>query len=452
MSLKHINKLLLNRKFSQRKVGQQAVTQQQFQLTKQQLQQLVQQEDELVASGAGEQLTLQDGGDALQQQQQQHLQQQQQQQQHQQLQKFGKVFKMSPFPLIVSDLNLQQQTNQQQQQQKPNSAAAIAANHNYSLQPATAIITSQAAPQQANKIFLTSNSSGGSGGNFIATASELQAAVAASNAGQQKLHYKELPNANVKLNFVSTATTGNAGDALVTQASQQLGATTVVLNKTGSPLPTAIQQQQLQQHQKLKTGGTQVQVPVSAGDKRVLYTSLLNVKKNNSGQMQMQLGAAGLQQVLRGRLNNSAILTRTLPLGTTVNSTGGGGGGGGGSGGGAGGVGGTPTTIRQLVSSNVTNNVGAVAAAAADTIAKEVGKVHVTVEQVIASANNGGVVLPTTTNNNNNNNNSNSNNNNNNSNSNANSSSNNNNNGSGTGGGGINATTSNVNATPTINR
>ncbi|XP_030238036.1 probable serine/threonine-protein kinase DDB_G0267686 isoform X3 [Drosophila navojoa] len=387
-----------------------------------------------------------------QQQQQQHLQQQQQQQQHQQLQKFGKVFKMSPFPLIVSDLNLQQQTNQQQQQQKPNSAAAIAANHNYSLQPATAIITSQAAPQQANKIFLTSNSSGGSGGNFIATASELQAAVAASNAGQQKLHYKELPNANVKLNFVSTATTGNAGDALVTQASQQLGATTVVLNKTGSPLPTAIQQQQLQQHQKLKTGGTQVQVPVSAGDKRVLYTSLLNVKKNNSGQMQMQLGAAGLQQVLRGRLNNSAILTRTLPLGTTVNSTGGGGGGGGGSGGGAGGVGGTPTTIRQLVSSNVTNNVGAVAAAAADTIAKEVGKVHVTVEQVIASANNGGVVLPTTTNNNNNNNNSNSNNNNNNSNSNANSSSNNNNNGSGTGGGGINATTSNVNATPTINR
>lgn len=331
---------------------------------------------------------------------------------------------MSPFPLIVSDLN------QPQQQQKPNSAATIAANHNYSLQPATAIITSQAGPQQANKIFLTSNSSGGSGGNFIATASELQAAVAASNAGQQKIHYKELPNANVKLNFVSTATTGNAADTLVSQASQQLGATTVVLNKTGSPLPTAMQQQQLQQHQKLKAGGAQVQVPGSAGDKRVLYTSLLNMKplqKNNSGQMQMQLGAAGLQQVLRGRLNNSGILTRTLPLGTTVNSTGGGGGGG------------TPTTIRQLVTSNA-NNVGA----AADAIAKEVGKVHVTVEQVIASANNGGVVLPTNTNNNNNNSNSNNNNNAN--------SSNNNNNGSGTGGGGMNATTSNVNATPTINR
>ncbi|XP_022232748.2 uncharacterized protein LOC111081111 [Drosophila obscura] len=385
-----INKLLLNRKFSQRKVigqhpgGQQLQqqAQQQIQLTKQQLQQLVQHEDDLVTAtttiNSGDQM---DTGESLQQQQHH---------QHQQLQKLSKVIKMSPFPLLVSDLNLQQQpqqqqpgqhtgqSQQQQQQLKPNSAAAIAANHNYSLQPATAIISSQAAPQQANKIFLTSSNSGG-GGNFtIATASELQAAaaaVAASNAGGQKLHYKELTNSNLKLNFVSST-----GEALASQTPQQVGATTVVLNKA---------QQQQVHHQKLKTVAAANAQQVQQGDKRVLYTSLLNVKplqKNNSGQMQMQLGPGGLQQVLRGRLNNSAIITRTLPLGTTVNSSGGVG------------AGGTPTTIRQLVTTNA-NNVGSSDGALLN--AKDVGK-SLTVEQVIASANNGGVVMPTSNNNNNN--------------------------------------------------
>ncbi|BFG04680.1 protein split ends [Drosophila madeirensis] len=393
-----INKLLLNRKFSQRKVigqhpgGQQLQQQlqQQIQLTKQQLQQLVHHEDDMVTTtttiNSGDQM---DTGESLPQQQHH---------QHQQLQKLSKVIKMSPFPLLVSDLNLQQQPQQQQQQQqqsgqhsgqsqqqqqqqqlKPNSAAAIAANHNYSLQPATAIISSQSAPQQANKIFLTSSNSGG-GGNFtIATASELQAAaaaVAASNSGGQKLHYKELTNSNLKLNFVSST-----GETLASQAPQQVGATTVVLNKA---------QQQQVHHQKLKAVSAANAQQVQQGDKRVLYTSLLNVKplqKNNSGQMQMQLGPGGLQQVLRGRLNNSAIITRTLPLGTTVNSSGGGG------------AGGTPTTIRQLVSTNA-NNVGS-SDGGALLSAKDVGK-SLTVEQVIASANNGGVVMPTSNNNNNN--------------------------------------------------
>ncbi|XP_001360549.4 uncharacterized protein E(Pc) [Drosophila pseudoobscura] len=385
-----INKLLLNRKFSQRKVigqhpggGQQIQqqAQQQIQLTKQQLQQLVQHEDDLVTAtttiNSGDQM---DTGESLQQQHHQH----------QQLQKLSKVIKMSPFPLLVSDLNLQQPPQQQQQQSgqhtgqsqqqqqlKPNSAAAIVANHNYSLQPATAIISSQAAPQQANKIFLTSSNSGG-GGNFTNfTASELQAAaaaVAASNAGGQKLHYKELTNSNLKLNFVSST-----GEALASQAPQQVGATTVVLNKA---------QQQQVHHQKLKTVAAANAQQVQQGDKRVLYTSLLNVKplqKNNSGQMQMQLGPGGLQQVLRGRVNSS-IITRTLPLGTTVNSSAGGG------------AGGAPATIRQLVTTN-TNNVGSSDGALLS--AKDVGK-SLTVEQVMVSANNGGVVMPTSNNNNNN--------------------------------------------------
>jgi len=346
---------------------------QQIQLTKQQLQQLVQHEelDDLVATSTGNSSEQMDTSDGLTQHQQ--LQQLHQQQ----LQKLSKVIKMSQFPLLVSDVNLQQQQpvsgQGQQQQLKPNSAAAIAANHNYSLHPAsTAIITAQATPQQANKIFLTSSNSGGGGsaGNFtIATASEQQAAAAG-----QKLHYKELLNSNLKLNFVSSAGTG--------EQAQQVGATTVLLNKAQQ------QQQQQQQHQKLKTLATTGNSQPGQGDKRVLYTSLLNVKplqKNNSGQMQMQLG--GLQQVLRGRLNNSAIITRTLPLGTTVNSTGG-----------AGGP--TTTTIRQLVSTNA-NNVSTQDGSLLN--AKDVGKA-LTVEQVIASANNGGVVLPTSNNNNNNNN------------------------------------------------
>ncbi|KAH8321395.1 hypothetical protein KR074_003760 [Drosophila pseudoananassae] len=358
-----INKLLLNRKFSQRKViagqQQQLQQQQQIQLSKQQLQQLVQHEDELVATTTGDQL---ESGDTLQQQQQQ-----------QQMQKL-KMVKMSPYPVLVSDLNLHQQqqtvSGQSQQQLKPNSAAAIAANHNYSLQPATtAIITTQATPQQSNKIFLTSSNSsgGGSTGNFtIATAGELQAAAASAT---QKLHYKELPNSNIKLNFVSSTGTGEPS-------------TTVVLNKSQQ------QQQTHAQHQKLKTLATGGNAQAGQGDKRVLYTSLLNVKplqKNNSGQVQMQLGPGGLQQVLRGRLNNSAIITRTLPLGTTVNSTGGA-------------VGTATTTIRQLVATNANN----VSSEGTLLNTKDVGKA-LTVEQVIASANNGGVVLPTSNNNNNNN-------------------------------------------------
>ncbi|XP_030388402.1 uncharacterized protein LOC115634683 [Scaptodrosophila lebanonensis] len=387
-----INKLLLNRKFSQRKViqGQPgSQQQQQIQLTKQQLQQLVQQEDEQLvvnATGNSDHLGLQESSgnasnvDALNQQQQQ-----------QQLQKLSKVIKMAPFPLLVSDLN----------QQKPNSAAAIAANHNYSLQP-TAIITSQATPQQANKIFLTSSNSSGTGNFTIATASELQAAAANANNSAQKMHFKDLQNSNLKLNFVTTSTaTVSAGDNLVTQApqTQQVGATTVVLNKGPSCLPTSMQQQQ--QQQKLKTvssSNASVVGTTQQGDRRVLYTSLLNVKplqKNNTGQMQMQIGPSGLQQVLRTRLNNSAIFTRTLPLGTTVNSTSGGG-----SAGNTMQVGtSTPTTLRQLVSTN-SNSVSTSDTGTLLTTTKEVSKA-LTVEQVIASANNGGVVMPSSNNNNN---------------------------------------------------
>ncbi|KAH8372613.1 hypothetical protein KR009_001029 [Drosophila setifemur] len=350
-----INKLLLNRKFAQRKViggQQQQLQQQQIQLTKQQLQQLVQHEEDLVATGnSGDQL---ETADALQQQQQQQLQK-------------LKMIKMAQYPLLVSDLNLHQQqqaTGHSQQQMKPNSAATIAANHNYSLQPATAaIITTQATPQQASKIFLTTTNSSGGGSS---------ATFNCDPTLHTPVHYKELPNSNIKLNFVSST---NAAES-----PQQVGATTVVLNKSQ-------QQQQQQQHQKLKTL-TSGNAQTGQGDKRVLYTSLLNVKplqKNNSGQVQMQLGPGGLQQVLRGRLNNSAIITRTLPLGTTVNSTGG--------------AGGTATTmIRQLVTTNA-NNVSSKDGRLLN--AKEVGKT-LTMEQVISSANNGGVVLPTSNNNNNN--------------------------------------------------
>ncbi|XP_067632062.1 serine-rich adhesin for platelets [Eurosta solidaginis] len=412
-----INKLLLNRKFSQRKIITQSAQQHQIQITKH-LQQLQQQ-----------------------QQQQQLLQQQQQQQQDddggmtaiegqttpiagggvtatlvgtpsqvsQQLQKVqmqgGKVIKMSSYPLLVSELNVAQQQHQQHhqhpQQQKHNSAA-IAANHNYSLQPTTAIITSTpSATQQGggsgNKIYLTSNNVGG-GTNFtIATASELANAVAVqqsnsnnnnnssnsnvnnnSSIAHKLHHYKELQNPNLKVNFVSTSnassTSGGGGTGIGGNTVSVQHGSIVVDAKTVATAVSHSQQQQQQvsaqqqavllnkatanaalQQQKLKrerilniigaqnmdgnaatnVGNTTVSVSTSGGgnsgggggehqnNKRVLYTSLLNVKplqKNNSGQMQMQIGPGGMAHaLLRGRIgNNQTIFTnmRTVPIST----------------------------------------------------------------------------------------------------------------------------------------
>nr|XP_014088244.1 uncharacterized protein LOC106616209 [Bactrocera oleae] len=388
-----INKLLLNRKFSQRKIITQAAQQHQIQISKH-LQQL------------------------HHQQQQQQLQQQQQQQQDddgaanegqtnsgggggltttlvgttsqvtQQLQKVqmqgGKVIKMSSYPLLVSELNVAQQQQQHHQQQQKHNSAAIAANHNYSLQPTTAIITSSQSvtQQQGNKIYLTSNNAGGGGTNFtIATASELANAVAVQQANSnnnsggnsngnsnsnnsitQKLHhYKELQNSNLKVNFVSTSSAGGGGSGGVGSAVSVHHGSIVVDAKTVAAAVSQSQQQQQQQatvqqqavvlnkatananlqQQKLKRerilniiGASNMEVNAtnaavsssSAGEnsKRVLYTSLLNVKplqKNNSGQMQMQIGPGGMTHaLLRGRIgNNQTIFTnmRTLPIATS---------------------------------------------------------------------------------------------------------------------------------------
>ncbi|XP_053965640.1 uncharacterized protein LOC128867995 [Anastrepha ludens] len=394
-----INKLLLNRKFSQRKI----ITQQQhqIQITKhlqhlhhqqQQLQQQQHQDDDSgvnaihdgqTNSGTGVTTTLV-GTTSQVAQQLQKVQMQ-----------GGKVIKMSSYPLLVSELNVAQQ--QQHQQQKHNSAA-IASNHNYSLQPTTAIITSsQSVTQQGttsgNKIYLTSNNTSGGGTNFtIATASELANAVAvqqsnsnnsgsssngnSSNSMTQKLHhYKELQNSNLKVNFVSTSNSaGNSGsgggvsgggnstvsmqhgsivmDAKTVAAAvshsqqqhqQQQQATSqqqaVVLNKSSAN--ANLQQQRLKRERILNiigasnmevNAGNVTNTVVSAGSsgavensKRVLYTSLLNMKplqKNNSGQMQMQIGPGGMTHaLLRGRIgNNQTIFTnmRTVPIATSA--------------------------------------------------------------------------------------------------------------------------------------
>ncbi|XP_023303869.2 uncharacterized protein LOC111685819 isoform X3 [Lucilia cuprina] len=334
-----INKLLLNRKFSQRKI-----VQQQPQLLQQQQQQQQQtQDDELSGVNvtiSGQDTTTTTAVTYNTQHQQQHHQQQQQQQQQIQKLPGGKVIKMPSFPLLVSEVNLQQhQQQQQQQQQKHNTAAAIAANHNYSLQP-TAIITSQAS-QQGNKIYLTTSSSGGAATNFtITNASELQTAA-------QKL--QQTNNSNLKLNFVATNPQQQQQLQQQAQQQQQQQQQTVVLNKANIQQQQQILPQQLlQQTGKLKRerilniiGAAQVDnntnsatglgtvtatsVGSNTGDnnKRVLYTSLLNVKplqKNNAGQMQVQIGPQGMTHaVLRSRIaNNQAIFAnmRTVPVAT----------------------------------------------------------------------------------------------------------------------------------------
>ncbi|XP_065369495.1 uncharacterized protein E(Pc) isoform X2 [Calliphora vicina] len=330
-----INKLLLNRKFSQRKIVQQQPQLLQHQQLQQQQQQQQTQDDDMSSGNvtmSGQDATT---TTSVTYNTQQHHQQHQQQQQIQKL-PGGKVIKMPSFPLLVSEVNLQQHQQQQQQQQqqlqqKHNTAAAIAANHNYSLQPTAAIITSQAS-QQGNKIYLTTSSSGGAATNFtITNASELQTAA-------QKL--QQTNNSNLKLNFVATNPQQQG-----LQHQQQTQQQTVVLNKaTMQQQHQLLPQQLIQQTGKLKrerilniigaaqvdgntnsTSGVATSVGSSTGDnnKRVLYTSLLNVKplqKNNAGQMQVQIGPQGMTHaVLRSRIaNNQAIFAnmRTVPVAT----------------------------------------------------------------------------------------------------------------------------------------
>ncbi|XP_075169202.1 enhancer of Polycomb [Haematobia irritans] len=324
-----INKLLLNRKFSQRKI----ITQQQAQ------QQILQQ-----------------------QQQQQHLQQQQQQQsQDDDLAILNALsgHDTTTTTAVTYKVNMSQQQQQQQhhqqqqshqhqlQQQKHSNAAAIAANHNYSLQPTAAIITSQASQQGGgNKIYLTTSSSGGAGTNFtITNASELQSAA-------QKLQ-QAANNSNLKLNFVAAPASsggnnqqqGGGGNTGVQQ--------TVLLNKATVQQQQLLSQQLLQQQGKMKrerilniigatsttsssgdgtnaTTGTvssSISGDGNSGNKRVLYTSLVNVKqlqKNNTGQMQVQIGPQGMAHaVLRSRIGNNQIFTnmRTVPVATVAASS-----------------------------------------------------------------------------------------------------------------------------------
>ncbi|XP_061390283.1 serine-rich adhesin for platelets [Musca vetustissima] len=358
-----INKVLLNRKFSQRKIITQAHQQILQQQHLQQQQQQQSQDDDLTTTLnalSGQETTTTTGVTYT-------TQQQQQQQQQHQIQKVtttggggsgGKVIKMpSSFPLLVSEVNLQQQ-------QKHNTAAAIAANHNYSLQPTAAIITSQASQQQGggssssgggNKIYLTASSSGGAATNYtITNASELQSAA-------QKL---QASNSNLKLNFVATTSNANnssnnsqvvTGGGINVQPQQQQQ--TLVLNKATVQQQQLLSQQLLQQQGKLKrerilniigaatsvdgsnanattagtitatsgTGG--VSVTGDNNNKRVLYTSLVNVKqlqKNNTGQMQVQIGGhqAMAHAVLRNRIGNNQIFAnmRTVPVATVVAS------------------------------------------------------------------------------------------------------------------------------------
>ncbi|XP_073812627.1 enhancer of Polycomb [Musca autumnalis] len=338
-----INKVLLNRKFSQRKIitqaHQQILQQQQQHLQQQQQQQQQQtQDDDLTTTLnalSGQETTTTTAVTYTTQQQQQ------------QIQKVassggGKVIKMpTSFPLLVSEVNLQQQ-------QKHNTAAAIAANHNYSLQPTAAIITSQASQQGSgggNKIYLTASSSGGAATNYtITNASELQSAA-------QKL---QASNSNLKLNFVATTSNANNSNQAVAGGTVQQQQQTLVLNKATVQQQQLLSQQLLQQQGKLKrerilniigaatsvdgsnanaatgsitassgTGGVSV---TGDNNKRVLYTSLVNVKqlqKNNTGQMQVQIGPQGISHaVLRNRIGNNQIFAnmRTVPVATVVAS------------------------------------------------------------------------------------------------------------------------------------
>lgn len=264
-------------------------------------------------------------------------------QQQQQIQKVasGKLMKMPSFPLLVSEVNIQQQQQQLQLQQKHNSTATISSNHNYSLQPATAIITSQASQSVGNKIYLTTSSSGGAQTNFtITNTGELQSTA-------QKL--QQANQTNLKVNFVSASNNNQQQQQLLGQ--QQ----TVILNK-GNVQQQLLPQQILQQQTKLKrerilniigattnaqqlpadtsvgnssqvvatSSGQQTAIASDTNNKRVLYTSLLNMKplpKINAGQMQVQIGPQGMAHVLRGRIGNNQTIfanMRPVPVATSV--------------------------------------------------------------------------------------------------------------------------------------
>lgn len=147
----------------------------------------------------------------------------------------GNFVKLSSYPIVVSELNAQQQST----------LSAVAANHNYSLQPSSQPIV----------IGSAQNTSGG--GKIIFSS-------AGGNAtGHVIPHIKEIPTSNLKVNLV-----GNTNSQ--TQQSPQ------IIQQTAS-----IQQQtQLHQQNRLKLDKNSTNMYIDQGDgtspsqKRVVYSKL----------------------------------------------------------------------------------------------------------------------------------------------------------------------------------
>lgn len=144
----------------------------------------------------------------------------------------GNFVKLSSYPIVVSELNAQQQ----------NTLSAVAANHNYSLQPSSQPIV----------IGSAQNTSGG--GKIIFSS------AGSNTTGHVIPHIKEIPTSNLKMNLV--------GNTNSTQQSPQ------IIQQTTSS------QQQTQQQPRLKLDKSSNNMYIDQGDgsspsqKRVVYSKL----------------------------------------------------------------------------------------------------------------------------------------------------------------------------------
>lgn len=143
--------------------------------------------------------------------------------------------KLSPYPIVVSELNSQQQ----------NTLSAVAANHNYSLQPSSQPIV----------IGSTQNTTGG--GKIIFSS------AGGNTTGHVIPHLKEMPTANLKVNLVSNSNQQ--------QQQQQQPSPQIIQQTTAN-------QQQNQQQQKKNSGNMYIDqsdgTSPSSQQKRVVYSKL----------------------------------------------------------------------------------------------------------------------------------------------------------------------------------
>uniref|UniRef100_T1GGC2 Enhancer of polycomb-like protein n=1 Tax=Megaselia scalaris TaxID=36166 RepID=T1GGC2_MEGSC len=218
----------------------------------------------------------------------------------------GNFVKLSSYPIVVSDLNSQQQ----------NTLSAVASNHNYSLQP-----TSQ-------PIVIGSSQSTPGGGKIIFSS------AGGNTTGHVIPHLKEIPTTNLKLKLLS----GNSN-----QQTQQSSQMIQQQQQTISNNQQQTQNPQQQTRVKLDRNSSGMLIEQQSDgsspnqQKRVVY-SKLRFDGSQIAQLQSNPAGAGVatttvvttSQTTADKLNNSLSATASIdaaatavnnPANTTMNST-----------------------------------------------------------------------------------------------------------------------------------